>query len=145
MQAISLSHQVHACTHSLSRARRFPLSAQLRPANPFLQRLELYANTPSPPSLQIAAVVAESTAFLGIPAVGAGAAAARSGPVRGLRAAQSALPGQTQVPQCLRQAAEKGSLSLSTLYQAVNTLEKSGSVSVAQVDSLLQRVQGKTA
>ncbi|GJJ73322.1 ATP-dependent metalloprotease [Entomortierella parvispora] len=94
-------------------------------------------------SHQIAAVVAESTAFLGIPAVGAGAAAARSGPARGLRAAQSALPGQTQVPQCLRQAAEKGSLSLSTLYQAVNTLEKSGSVSVAQVDSLLQRVQGQ--
>jgi len=139
MQAISLSHQVHASIHSL-------LELFVSLCQHSLQRQELYVNLPllPLPPLQIAAVVAESTAFLGIPAVGAGAAAARSGPVRGLRAAQSVLPGQTQVPQCLRQAAEKGSLSLSTLYQAVSTLEKSGTISVAQVDSLLQRVQGKT-
>ncbi|KAG0023747.1 hypothetical protein BGZ80_008224 [Entomortierella chlamydospora] len=103
-------------------------------------------------SQQIAAVVVESASYLSaLP----GAAASRSNHVQqttsAVRAAtaRNAVAAATgyskiQIPECLRVAAETNTLSLSTLHQAVVTLEKSPqNVTAAHVESLLIQVKAR--
>ncbi|KAG0294493.1 hypothetical protein BGZ98_001752 [Dissophora globulifera] len=102
---------------------------------------------------QIAAVVVESGSYLCALPFPAGAAASRSHHVRNATtsAVKAATPrhvvqaagyGQVHIPECLRLAAETNTLSLSTLHQAVATLEKSPqSVTMAHVETLLKQVK----
>ncbi|KAF9114032.1 hypothetical protein BGX27_000300 [Mortierella sp. AM989] len=103
-------------------------------------------------SQQIAAVVVESASYLSaLP----GAAASRSNHVHQATSAVRATTtrnaatkalghSRVQIPECLRLAAEANTLSLSTLHQAVVTLEKSPqNVTVAHVESLLLQLGGR--
>ncbi|KAF8930942.1 hypothetical protein BGZ58_007932 [Dissophora ornata] len=100
----------------------------------------------------IAAVVVESASYLSALPFPVSAAATRSQHVRKATSAVKAVVpknvtttaghGQVHIPECLRVAAETNMLSLSTLHQAVATLEKSPqTVTAAHVESLLQQVR----